>query len=94
MYYAQLDDFLKIWIHMDGPYTIMSRLFGEEVQQDLAEVVHICQACAILHQHPRIRETLLERYAEFVPDVMSRFYMQQSLDAVTGTVTQCQESTT
>jgi len=80
-YYGQFEDFLKIWIYVDGPYTIITRLFGDAAQEDLKDVVHICQACAILHQHPEIRARLQQRYMEFVPDVMSRFYLKQSIDA-------------
>lgn len=72
MYEAQLSDFLKAWIHVDGPYRIMVRLFGEEAEEALAEVNHICQACVIMHQHPRVRDALKARYAEFVPEVMAR----------------------
>ncbi|MDP6416686.1 MAG: radical SAM protein, partial [Gammaproteobacteria bacterium] len=80
-YYDQLKDFLKIWIKVDGPYTIIRRLFGDAVQDDLQDVVHICQACAILHQHPEIRVRMQQRYMEFMPEVMSRFYLQQSINS-------------
>lgn len=80
LYYAQFADFLKIWIHLDGPYTIMTRLFGEEVKKDLHGVDHICQACVILHQHPEVRRSLRDRYREFVPDVMNRFFLQRSME--------------
>lgn len=79
-YYRQLEDFLKIWIHVDGPYKIITRLFGEGAAEDLKDVVHICQACAILHKHPGIRQRLEQRYREFVPEIMSRFYLQQSIE--------------
>ncbi len=80
-YFSQFEDFLKIWISVDGPYTIITRLFGDAACEDLKDVVHICQACAILHQHPDIRAQLQQRYMEFVPGVMSRFYLKQSIDA-------------
>ncbi len=80
-YYGQLEDFLKIWIHVDGPSTIITRLFGDAAREDLRDVVHICQACAILHQHPEIRARLQRRYREFVPDVMSRFYLRHHIDS-------------
>ncbi len=80
-YYSQFEDFLKIWINVDGPYTIITRLFGEAAHEDLKGVVHICQACAILHKNPEIRARIQQRYMEFVPDVMSRFYLKQSIDA-------------
>lgn len=84
MYYSQLDDFLKIWIHVDGPYTIIERLLGRASAGVLSDVVHICQACAILHQHPDIRAAIAQHYSEYVPEIMSRFYLQQSISAVTG----------
>lgn len=80
-YYSQVEDFLKVWLHVDGPFTIITRLFGDAAQADLDGVVHICQACAILHRHPAIRERLRRRYREFVPDVMNRFYLKYSIDA-------------
>jgi len=80
-YFGQFEDFLKIWISVDGPYTIIMRLCGDAMREDLKDVVHICQACAILHQHPVIRAQLQQRYMEFVPDVMSRFYLKQRIDA-------------
>lgn len=76
MFNEALDDFLKIWIHMDGPTKIMRNLFGDEADEGLSQVQHICQACAIMHLHPRIRETLKARYTEFLPDVLSRFSLK------------------
>lgn len=72
MYEDQLSDFLKAWIHVDGPHRIMTRLFGTEAEEALQEVNHICQACVIMHQHPGVRAALKARFAEFVPEVMAR----------------------
>ncbi len=80
-YCTQFEDFLKIWINVDGPYTIILRLLGPDAEEELQDIVHLCQACAILHQHPEIRAQLQQRYKEFVPEVMSRFYLQRSIDA-------------
>ncbi|UBQ44022.1 radical SAM/SPASM domain-containing protein [Comamonas thiooxydans] len=71
-----LDDFLKIWIHLDGPATILRKLFGTEINDELREVRHICQACAVLHLHPTAKETLLNNYKNFVPDVIARFSLK------------------
>lgn len=71
-----LNDFLKVWIHMDGPATILRKLFGDEINDELKEVRHICQACAVLHLHPKVRFELLRRYQEFVPDVLARFALK------------------
>lgn len=70
---AQYEDFLKIWIHVDGPSKIVRRLFPENADQLLGNSMHMCQACAILHKHPQIKEAIKARYSEFVPDVLARF---------------------
>lgn len=71
-----VSDFLKIWIHIDGPGTILRKLFGSDINDELKDVRHICQACAILHLHPKVRTELRARYLEFVPDVMARFALK------------------
>jgi hypothetical protein len=71
-YRQQGEDFLKHWLKVDGPYSIIERLLGDRAKTVLDGVVHQCQACAILHQDPDIRAELLQRHAEFVPDVMTR----------------------
>lgn len=70
---SQFEDFLKIWIHVDGPSGIIEKLFPEEAYMLLASSIHICQACAVLHQHPQVRARLKEKYINFVPDVLARF---------------------
>ena len=71
-----IKDFLKIWIHLDGPGEIMRKLFGSEINEELRHIRHICQACAVLHLHPRVRDMLRQRYHEFVPDVTARFALK------------------
>lgn len=79
LFYAALNDFLKVWIHLDGPATILRKLFGSEINEELKEVRHICQACAVLHLHPKVRSELSSRYQEFVPDVLARFALKTEI---------------
>ena len=72
---SQLDDFLKIWIHVDGPVRIVKKLLGDEADALLADTVHICQACVVMHQNERIRAALERRWREFAPDVLHRFFL-------------------
>lgn len=80
LYGAQAEDFLKFWIHVDGPYAIMKRVLGEESADILDGVVHICQACAIMHQNPRVVAKLQEKYLEIVPEVMTRYYINRAIE--------------
>lgn len=80
MYRAQADDFLKYWIKVDGPYKIIERVLGEQAAPLLKDVVHICQACVLLHKNPQVVAALSEQYVEYVPEVMTRFLMKQAVD--------------
>ena len=79
LYLSQADDFLKYWIHMDGPYQIIRRLIGDSGQNILKDVVHICQACAVLHKNKDIKEAMIKRYDKFIPEVMTRFALEASI---------------
>jgi len=76
LFNSALDDFLKIWIHLDGPGAILRSLFGEGINEELKSIRHICQACAVLHLHPKVRSELALQYREFVPDVLARFALK------------------
>lgn len=79
MYNEQFDDFMKIWLAVDGPYRIIERLTEPGERDSLDSVVHICQACALLHLHPEIRRRARSRFHEFVPEIISRFNLDQTL---------------
>jgi hypothetical protein len=79
LYRKQADDFLKFWIHVDGPYTIVKRVLGDDAAPLLKGVSHVCQACAILHKTPRIREQLAQQYPIYVEEVMTRFALSLQL---------------
>jgi hypothetical protein len=79
---AQLDDFLKIWIHVEGPTRIAYELLGQEGERLLKDTVHICQSCVIIHQNSLFRESLKRDYQRHIPRVMSKFYARTLLAAV------------
>ena len=80
-YRSQEDDFLKYWLKVDGPYSILERLLGDDATPLLEGVVHQCQACAILHRNDAVREALSLRHSAFVPDVMTRHAIALGLEA-------------
>lgn len=73
------NDFVKIWLSVDGPATILESLFGDEANEEFGKMSHICEACSILHKNPKCRKTLLEKYEEFVPSVMARFALRENI---------------
>jgi len=79
LYESQLNDFMKIWIRVDGPYSIIERVIGENSKQYLKNVIHICEACSILHKTPKIRNTIRDQYHKFIPEVMTRFKVETAI---------------
>jgi hypothetical protein len=79
LYESSLNDFLKIWIHVDGPGNILRKLFGEQIDDQFGDIRHICQACVILHKDEKIRDALKSRYREFIPEVLERWHARIAL---------------
>ncbi|MDG6348099.1 hypothetical protein QAA18_05000 [Luteimonas sp. 8-5] len=82
LYRAQADDFMKYWIRMDGPYSIIEKVMGDAAGTYLEGVVHGCQACAILHKTPEIREKIVALFPSYVEEVMTRFAIKQAVDGI------------
>lgn len=80
LYRNQVNDFMKIWLRVDGPHQIISRVLGERGKQKLEGVVHICQACAMLHQDDEIKGAILGSYERYIPEVTSRFVLSRAIE--------------
>ncbi|MCG7562769.1 SPASM domain-containing protein [Pseudoalteromonas sp. McH1-42] len=79
---SQLEDFLKIWIKVDGPAKIISLLMGDDyAESNIGTVSHNCQACVYLHKDKQIIAKLKQRYAEFLPSVMFRYKAKIRVDS-------------
>lgn len=80
----QLQDFLKIWIKVDGPYTIIQKLMGEDyIENNIGTLSHNCQACVYLHKKTEIRTSLKQNYHRFVNDILLRYQSTQFVSKVT-----------
>jgi hypothetical protein len=64
---------------MDGPYSIIERTMKDKATTYLKGVVHICEACALLHKSNEIRKALADQYQQFIPEVMTRFKVSMAL---------------
>ena len=82
MFLSQSDDFMKYWLRVAGPYKIIEDVMGDEAQKYLGGVVHGCQACAILHKTPEIRERIQETYQDHVRQIMTRFAIDNATRAI------------
>jgi len=64
-------DFLKRWIHVEGPERILAWAASHDTAIDWeGRYAHRCQACLRLYSDPRVRAVIRERYREKVTDVM------------------------
>jgi hypothetical protein len=79
LYTAQLDDFLKLWLRVDGPYSIIERVMEDRGNELLEKTVHVCEACLTLHKNPEVRRALSLKYQEFVPEVITRFKVEAAV---------------
>ncbi|OHU90195.1 MULTISPECIES: radical SAM/SPASM domain-containing protein [Pseudoalteromonas] len=81
-YESQLEDFLKIWIKVDGPARIIKLLMGEDyIEKNIGTINHNCQACVYLHKDDKILANLKQRYPEFLPSVMFRYKAKHGLES-------------
>lgn len=57
------DDFLKIWIHVDGPERILNFVKSHDVSYFLPlSSTHPCETCLHLYKDPRVHEVIRENY--------------------------------
>ena len=71
---AAPDDFLKIWIHVDGPERILQfvKRHAPEYQLPLNSS-HPCETCLYLYEDMTVRKVLLEHYREEEARVMDLY---------------------
>ncbi len=75
LFNKQFDDFIKIWLFVDGPYKILS-FVGEKLNTTLPEcevLSHSCFYCAALFTNPIYLTTVQEHYHEIFASVMLRY---------------------
>jgi len=80
LYDAQQDDLMKIWLHLDGPHQIISASTPGHLQSKLDDVVHICQACTLLHRDPEIAAYAQAAAVRMMPELITRFTIRVEAD--------------
>jgi hypothetical protein len=80
LYDNQLDDFIKIWLRVDGP----EKIFDFAARKDPRILyppadTHPCQTCTGLFLNERVRNVLAESYQEVVPEVLFRYHLLRNL---------------
>lgn len=77
-YDEQLNDFLKIWIKVDGPTSIIEQLMGSGyIENSIGTVSHNCQSCVYLHKKPEIVSALKENYEKYMSNVLIKYHASE-----------------
>lgn len=65
------NDFLKLWIHYEGPERILAWASEKDPRIEWEGMyAHRCQACARIYKDPTVRDVIREHYEEVVADVL------------------------
>ena len=81
LYDDQMNDFIKIWLRVEGPEKILH--FATKKDASLRfprDATHPCQTCAGLFLDRRVQRVLKKHYLEKVPEVMFRYRMLRLLE--------------
>jgi hypothetical protein len=67
-------DFVKIWLHVDGPERILAWAASKDLRIEWEDrYAHHCHACLALFDDPLVRETIRTHYRERIDDVLTRY---------------------
>jgi len=72
LYSNQLNDFMKIWLRVDGPEAIIKFAKEKVPELNISILPHSCQNCALIFNNPIVKNILREHFLEKVPDVLFR----------------------
>jgi hypothetical protein len=80
LYFNQFDDFIKIWLRVEGPERILQFAASKNPRIAFsAEFTHPCQSCVEIFRNPEVRDALRDSYQEKVHDVIFRYKMMLNL---------------
>lgn len=76
-YKEQFEDFIKIWIWVDGPESILNQVEIWNPKLSLNDnVTHPCQACLTLYKNSEVRRTIYLNYEQILNAVLFKYYLK------------------
>lgn len=82
----QFDDFLKIWLKVDGPEAIINHIKKNRPGIKTPKFQHPCHACKFLYSSAEMKKYLRENFQEKISDVLFRFSAAKELDKQAGSL--------
>lgn len=75
----QKQDFLKIWLFVEGPIKILEQVKQWDSNIQIPRFYHVCQACAYMYQNSSIKKCILENYQKRYNEILERFNAKMEL---------------
>lgn len=79
IYSSQFEDFLKVWIHTDGPNNIMKYIYekmGTEYDAE-QEQIHECSACEKIFNNPQYIQVIRNNYYQIYTNVFLKYFLNK-----------------
>lgn len=81
IYEKSFNDALKLWLYVDGPKSIISKLSSLGIISNLSESIfqsrnHICDLCRYIYQNSQIIKSMRQHYMEIVPEILIKYKLQ------------------
>lgn len=78
LYNNQFNDFLKIWLYVEGPYKILlfiAKKIGKENVKELSLNTHTCFYCACIFSNPIYLDVINKNYQELYSTIMLKYFI-------------------
>ena len=80
LYKNQFQDFIKIWLFVEGPDSILKFVYQKLKIDKEVETKHICESCAEIFKNEQYIVCLRENYLEVMPTIMFKYsFLKQEL---------------
>ncbi len=75
LYEKQFHDLIKIWIFVDGPYSVLKYIYKKRGIDKKIPKAHICYLCADIFKDNENISVIKENYDEIMPKVMFKYLL-------------------
>lgn len=75
LFLSQFNDFMKIWIWVDGPEKIAYYAYKKDpsLRDIISNIAHPCEACSLIYNNMAIKKILLNNYKDVMDSVMLKY---------------------